>query len=93
MKMCRWACGHILREHVRKYNIRERETGGRGQHRGVRESETDVRDDNTSEERLQMLQPGRRRRRGRPKQRWMDYVHRDMRAIGTTKDEVHDRTG
>ena len=25
--------------------------------------------------------------------RWMDCVKRDMRAIGTAKDEVHDRTG
>ena len=26
-------------------------------------------------------------------QRWMDCVNRDMKAIGTTKDKVHDRTG
>ena len=24
MKMCRWACGHTLRDHVRNDNIRER---------------------------------------------------------------------
>ena len=41
---------------------------------------------------LEMVPPGRRRRE-RPKQRWMDCVNRDMTAIGTTKDEVHDRTG
>ena len=44
-------------------------------------------------ETLEMLPPGmgRRRREGRQKQRLMDCVNRDMRAIGTTK--VHDRTG
>ena len=31
-------------------------------------------------------------RRGRSKQRWMDCVNRDTRAIGATEDEVHDRT-
>ena len=41
---------------------------------------------------LEMLPPGRRRR-GRSKHRWMDSVNRDIRAIGTTKGEVHDRTG
>ena len=40
----------------------------------------------------QIVSPGSRRR-GKLKQRWMDCFNRDMRAIGTTKDEVHDRTG
>ena len=39
---------------------------------------------------LEMVPPGRRKR-GRPKQIWMDCVNRDTRAIGTKKDEVHDR--
>ena len=41
---------------------------------------------------LEMAPPGKRRR-GRPKQIWMDCVNRDMRAIGTTKDEGFNRTG
>ena len=39
-----------------------------------------------------MAPPGRRRR-GRPKQRWMDCVNRHTRTIATTKDEDHNRTG
>ena len=45
---------------------------------------------NTSEEIPLDMVPRTRRRRGRPKQRWMDFVNRHMTAIGTTKQEVHD---
>ena len=98
MKMCRWACGHTLSDHVRNENIRERlkvesvtercrkahlmwfgHVKGRDQ-------------DYVGRKTLETLPPGRRDR-GSPKQRWMDCGNRDMRAIGTTKDEVHDRTG
>ena len=40
---------------------------------------------------LEMVSPGIRRLK--PKRRWMDNVNLDTRAIVTTKDEVHDRTG
>ena len=35
---------------------------------------------------LEVVPPGRRREIS--KQRWMDYVNRDMRAIVSTEDEV-----
>ena len=85
MKMSRWAGGHTLRDHtlrdhVRHYNMRER-----------------LKVENITERcrkaRLRWsgrsLPPRGRRKRGRPKQRWMDCANRYMRAIGTTKDEVH----
>ena len=37
--------------------------------------------------------PPPRRRRGILNDRWMDYVNRDMRTIGTIEDEVRARTG
>ena len=41
---------------------------------------------------LEMAPPGRRRR-GRSKQRWIDCVKSDKRAIGAAEEDVHDRTG
>ena len=98
MKMCRWSCGHTPRDHVKNENIKERlkveiiaercrksrlSWFGHVKRRGQ---------DYVGRKTLEMVTPGRRKRR-RPMQRWMVCVNRDMRAIGTTKDEVHDGTG
>ena len=97
MKMCRWACGHTLRDHVRNENIKERlkveSIAERCRNARLRWfGHVERRDqDYVGRQTLKMVPPWRRKR-GRPKQRWMDCVNRDMRAIGTTKDEVHDRT-
>ena len=98
MRMCRWTCGHTLRDDVRNENIKdtlrvesitERCRKARLRWFGhVKRRDQDYVRTNT----LVIVTPGRRKR-GRPKQRWMDCVNRDMRATGTTKDEVRDRTG
>ena len=98
MKMCRWACGHTLRDHVRNddiwerlkvENITERCRKARLRWFGhVKRRDQEY----VGRKTLEMVPTGRRKR-GTPKQRWMDWVNRDMRAIGTTKDEVRDRTG
>ena len=100
IKMCRWARGHTLRDRVRNENIKERpkveiitERCRKARLRcfgHVKRRDKDY----VGRKTLEMVPPatGRRKRR-RPKQRWMDCVNRDMTANGMTKDEVHDRTG
>ena len=98
MKMGRWACGHTLRDHVRNDNtmeilkvesITERCRKARLMWFGhVKRREHEY----VGRQTLEMVPPGRRKR-ARPKQRWMVSVNQYMRTIGTTKDEVHDITG
>ena len=98
MKMCRGACGHTPRDHVKNENIKERlkvesiaERCRKARLRWfghIKRRDQDY----VGRKTLEMVPPGRRKR-GRPKQRWTDCVNRDMGAIGTTKDEVQDRTG
>ena len=98
MTMCRWACGHTLRYHLRNENIKERlevesitercRNARMGWFGHVKRRYQDY----VGRKTMEMVPPGRRKR-GRSKQRWMDCVNRDMRAIGMTKDEVHDITG
>ena len=98
LKMCRLACGHTLSDHMRNDYIREKLKVENMTERcrkarlgwfchvnwGVQEY--------VGRKTLEMVPPGRRKR-GRPKQIWMNCVNRDTRAIGTTKDEIHDRSG
>ena len=87
MKMCRWACGHTLRDHVRNNDIRKKLKVENITER-CRKAKKRRDQEYVGRKTLEMVPPGRRKR-GRPKQ----SVNRDMRAIGTTKDDVHNTTG
>ena len=80
MKMCRWACGHTLRDHMRNDDTRERlkveSITERCKKANLRWfGHVKRRDqDYIGRKTLEMVPPGRRKR-GRPKQIWMDCVY------------------
>ena len=81
MKMCRWACGYTLRDHVRNDDIGE----------SLKVENTTER---FRKAKLRWFGYAKRRyqeyvARKTLKQRWMDFVNRDTTAVGTTKSEVH----
>ena len=90
MKMCRRASGHTRRNHVRNKTSRKRQKVESITERcrkarlrwfgHVKRRDQDY----VGRKTLEMVPPGRRKRE-RAKQRWMDCVNRDIRAIGTTK--------
>ena len=97
MKMCRWACGHMLRDHLRNENIKDRLKV---------ESITEEQESKTELvwPRKEMRPRLRRKKdsgdgttwekKARKTEAELDGLcQRDMRAIGTTKNDVHDITG
>jgi len=96
MKMCRWACGHTLKDHVRNEAIRLKlgteniaarckkarlRWFGHIKRRG---------DEYVGRKVLEMAVPGRRRR-GRPKLRWMDCVKKDLEELKAKEEDALDR--
>ena len=93
MKMCRWACGHTLRDHVRNENIKERLKV-----ESIAERCRKVRlrwfghvkrrdEDYVGRKTLEMVPPGRRKQ-GRPTQRWMDCVNLSERRKTMSMTEL-----
>ena len=97
MKMCRWACGHTLRDHVRNDDIRVRlkveNTTMRCRKARLGGLDTSTGETkNTSEESLcRWDHLGEECEEDRSRDGWT--VSTGTRAIETTTDEVHDRTG
>jgi len=96
MKMCRWTCGHTRKDHGRNDDIRSRleveNISVLCKKARLRWFGHVKRKDQNFVGRytLEMKPPGKRRR-GRPKLRWLDCVASDMKDIGATEEDAKDR--
>ena len=93
---CRWAGGLTLRD-VRNDNKEipklENITGRCRKARMIWFGQVKRQEQEYIEGRTLEMVPTWRRKRGRPKQRWMGCFNQDLRATGATQVEGHDRTG
>ena len=96
MKMCRWTCGHTRKDHVRNDDIRKRleveNISVLCKKSRLRWFGHVKRKDSNYVGRytLEMEPPGKRRR-GRPKLRWLDCITSDMKDMGATEEDAKDR--
>ena len=96
MRMLRRSCGVTLRDRVPNRFIRGSmkvtEVSKKIQGQRLRWfGHVERREEEDQLKRVANMQIPGRRRRGRPKTRWKDYVQRDMREAGVTPDQALDR--
>ncbi|XP_068220440.1 uncharacterized protein [Palaemon carinicauda] len=96
MRTLRWMCGATRRDKTRN-EVTRGTTGARKLSDEIQESRqrwhghaTRRDEQHTGRRAMEMLAQGTRRR-GRPKQRWVDCTKDDPRSKGPTGDEVRDR--
>ena len=93
MKMCRWACGHTLKDNVRNEDTREK-MGIESIVVRCRKSQmrrfghVKRRDEQYVGCRVKEMIPPGRRRQGRPKLGWMDCVRRSLEAMGAREEDA-----
>jgi hypothetical protein len=96
-KMCRWARGLTRYDHVRNVDIEkklqiDKSISTRLQISRLRwYGHVKRREDNYMCKRVLEMAPPGKRKRGRPKLRWIDSVRQDMKTVGAQETDVHDR--